>query len=81
MTYGLVFFMSVKLVYVDQDDCTSCNLCADTLPQYFRMDDDDLAESHNAGDNVNDAKVIAEDHDKIQESIDDCPGECIHWKD
>lgn len=72
--------MSDKNVYVDKDDCTSCNLCADTLPHYFRMDDEDLAESHNGGDNVNDAAVPEDDHDKVQEAIDDCPGECIHWK-
>ena len=72
--------MSKKIVYVDKDDCTSCNLCADTLPQYYRMDDDDLAETHNEGINVNQALAEEPDHDKIQETIDDCPGECIHWK-
>ncbi len=73
--------MSKEFVYVDKDDCTSCNLCADTMPQYFRMDDDDLAESHNAGESLNNATVIEKDQDKIEESIDDCPGECIHWKE
>ena len=70
-----------KKVFVDKDDCTSCNLCADTLPHYFRMDDDDLAESHNNGSNVNDAEVPEADDAKVQEAIDDCPGECIHWKE
>ena len=69
-----------KIVYVDKDDCTSCNLCADTLPQYFRMDDDDLAETHNEGINVNNAFAEVSDEDKVQDTIDDCPGECIHWK-
>ena len=70
-----------KKVFVDKDDCTSCNLCADTLPNYFRMDDDDLAETHNTGSNVNDADVPEADDSKVQEAIDDCPGECIHWKE
>ena len=70
-----------KIVYVEKDDCTSCNLCADTLPQYFRMDDDDLAESHNDGSNVNVAEIPAEDDEKVQEALDDCPGECILWKE
>lgn len=70
-----------KRVTVDKDDCTSCSLCADTLPQYFRMDDDDLAESHNNGTNVNNAEVPDADIEKVQEAIDDCPGECIHWKE
>ncbi len=69
-----------KNVYVDKDDCTSCSLCADTLPDYFRMDNDDLAESHNQGSSTNDAIVEETAKDKIQEAIDDCPGECIHWK-
>ena len=68
-----------KKITVDKDDCTSCNLCADTLPQYFRMDDDDLAETHNSGANVNSAEVPDEDTAKGQEAIDDCPGECILW--
>ncbi len=72
---------NIKEVYVDKDDCTSCSLCADTVPQYFRMDPDDLAESHNEGTNVNKAQVVADDHTKVQEAIDDCPGECIYWKE
>jgi ferredoxin len=70
-----------KKVAVNKDDCTSCSLCADTLPHYFRLDADDLAESHNSGDNVNDADIPEPDYDAVQESIDDCPGECIHWKE
>lgn len=70
----------MKKTYVDKDDCTSCNLCTDTLPQYFRMDDDDLAESHNENDNINSAIVNQDDTEKVQEAIDDCPGECILWQ-
>jgi len=69
-----------KKVHVVKDDCTSCSLCADTLPLYFRLDSDDLAETHNGGANLNDAEVPDSDIAKVQESIDDCPGECIKWK-
>jgi len=70
-----------KIVYVNPDDCTSCALCTDDLPQYFKMDDDDLAHAHNKATNtMGEAPVPDEDVDKIQEMIDDCPGECIHWK-
>lgn len=68
-----------KIVKVDKDDCTSCNLCVDTVPEYFRMDDDDIAETHNDGSNLNEANVSDNDNDKVQEAIDDCPGECIIW--
>ncbi len=70
-----------RIVHVIKDDCTSCSLCADTHPNYFRLDSDDLAESHNNGENVNAAVVPEADYAKIQESIDDCPGECIKWKE
>ena len=70
-----------KIVYVKKDDCTSCALCTDGLPQYFRMDDDDLAEAHNNGKNVGEATISDSDTEKVQEMVDDCPGECIIWKD
>ena len=69
-----------KVVFVEKEECTSCALCTDGLPQYFKMDDDDLAESHNDGKNVGTATVPETDQDKVQEMIDDCPAECIHWK-
>ncbi|MDH4261587.1 MAG: ferredoxin [Spirochaetia bacterium] len=69
-----------KIVYVNKDDCTSCALCTDDLPQYFKMDDDDLAEAYNKDNSAHEANVPDADIDKIQEMIDDCPGECIHWK-
>lgn len=73
--------MSERIVYVDKDDCTSCNQCADNLPRYFQMDEDDVAESHVNGSNINSAQIPDEDQDKVQNEIEICPGECIHWKD
>ena len=61
-----------KIPYVDQDECTSCVQCVDNLPEVFQMDDDDLA-------NVIDPAGGTEE--EIQEEIDSCPGECIHWKE
>ena len=57
--------------YVDQDACISCNLCADTVPEVFRMNEDDLAEVHDPA---------GASEDKIQEAIDACPVACIHWE-
>jgi len=76
---GRVDFMS-KFVYVNKDDCTSCHQCTDNLPRYFQMDDDDLAESHVNGLEINNAPVSEEDTPAVQREIDFCPGECIHWK-
>ncbi len=61
-----------KIAFVDKAECTSCHLCTDELPEVFRMDDDDLAEVHNPA---------GAGEDEIQDSIDSCPGECIHWKE
>ncbi len=62
----------MKTVYVDQDECTGCQACVEDLDSVFRMNDDDVAEVHNA-------KGASED--EIQEIIDSCPAECIHWKE
>jgi ferredoxin len=61
--------MAAKL-YVDQDACISCNLCVDTLPEVFRLNDEGLAEVYDP---------TGAPEDKIQEVIDACPVACIHW--
>jgi ferredoxin len=60
-----------RIPYVDQDVCISCNLCADTTPEVFRMNDDGLAE-------VYDEAGASEE--RIQEAMDVCPVTCIHWQ-
>ncbi len=61
-----------KVVYVDQEECTSCGVCMDELPEVFEYDENDLSHVHNP-------KGASED--KIQEVMDMCPVECIHWKE
>ncbi|MFQ6133973.1 MAG: ferredoxin, partial [Armatimonadota bacterium] len=58
----------MKVPVVDQDLCTSCELCTEIAPNTFAMNDDDLAE-------VTDPKGDPEED--IQEAIDSCPAECI----
>ena len=60
-----------KEVYVDEDECTGCELCVDVLSDVFEMTDNDVSHVYNSD---------GADEDKIQEVIDDCPAECIHWK-
>lgn len=60
-----------KEVVIDKDECTSCGQCADNLPEVFALDDDDIAYV------VNSAGASEE---AIQQEMDECPGECIHWK-
>lgn len=61
-----------KEIYIDRDECTSCAQCVDDLPEVFAMDDEDLAIVINHE---------GASEDEIQEEIDACPGECIHWKE
>lgn len=61
-----------KIPYVDQDACISCGLCTDTVPEVFRMNDDNLAEVYApAGAPV----------ERIQEAVDGCPVSCIYWQE
>lgn len=62
-----------RIPWVDKGECTSCGLCADNLPDVFRMDEDGLAECYNTGG--------ASEEEIQEEAMDVCPAECIHWKD
>ncbi|MCG9874301.1 MAG: ferredoxin [Leptospiraceae bacterium] len=72
--------MLTKIAYVDKDNCTSCNMCADNMPKYFQMDADDISETHIDGSNINNAEIPDEEIKAVQKEMDECPGECIHWK-
>ena len=61
-----------KELYIDQDECTGCNLCVDTCPDVFKMNDDEIAEVVNAE---------GASEEDIQTCIDDCPVTCIYWKE
>jgi len=60
-----------RIVYVDQDECTGCELCVDVLPRVFEMTPEGVSRVH-------DAEGAGEE--QVQEVIDSCPAECIHWK-
>jgi len=59
-----------KDVYVDEIECTGCELCVDTLPDVFETTEDGLSHVYNSE---------GASEDSIQEVIDNCPAECIHW--
>ena len=55
---------------VDPDLCIGCELCVDTCPEVFEMNDDDLAV-------VIVDEIPADAEDTAQEAADDCPSEAI----
>ena len=55
---------------VDADTCTGCGICADTCPEVFEMDDDDIAK-------VKADPVPPEAEESCQQAADECPVEAI----
>lgn len=58
-------------VYVDQEVCIGCGLCVSIVPEVFRLNDDGVSEVYNQSGST---------EAKIQEAIDSCPVNCIHWR-
>lgn len=57
-------------VKIEEDMCTSCELCVDTCPEVFEMNDDDIAQVK--------VDVVPEElEDDVRDAADSCPGECI----
>lgn len=57
-------------VYVDQDICIGCGLCVSMVPRMFRLNDAGVSEVRKGGTTGA----------KIQEVMDSCPVNCIHWR-
>ena len=60
-----------KEAYVDWSVCIGCGTCVALCPAVFQLNDD--GKSH-----VVDSKAAAEN--EVQQAIDSCPVQCIHWK-
>lgn len=62
-----------KAVYLVEDECTGCGLCEEICPDVFKLNEE-----------TDTAQVIKSEggpEDLIQEAIDSCPAQCIHWKE
>lgn len=62
-----------RVVYIDMDECIGCESCVEVAPNTFVFDE-----------NTGKASVSNPDgdpEDAIQEAIDICPANCIHWEE
>ena len=62
-----------RRVYIDEEECIGCGSCEDICPDVFKLNED-----------TEKAEVITPEgspEDFINEAIDSCPVECIHWED
>ena len=59
---------------VDRETCTGCELCVDTCPEVFEMDDDGIAK-------VKVSEVPAGLQDSCRDAADNCPVEAITIKE
>jgi ferredoxin len=62
-----------RTVYIDEDECIGCGSCEEICPEVFKLNED-----------TEKAEVIKADggpEDLIEEAMETCPVECIHWED
>ena len=62
-----------RKVYIDEDECIGCGSCEEICPEVFRLNEDTAI-----------AKVIQPEggpEDLIEEAMETCPVECIHWEE
>jgi len=62
-----------RLVYIDTDECIGCESCVELCPEVFGFNYDEEK-----------AEVILPEggpEECIEEAMDACPEECIHFQD
>ena len=59
-----------RIVRIDEDECIGCGSCEEICPEVFKLDEK--------------AEVIKPEggpEDLIEEAMETCPVECIHWEE
>lgn len=62
-----------RKVIIDEEECIGCGTCAEVAPGAFRFNEE-----------TEKAEVIdttGATEQEIEEAIEACPVECIHWED
>lgn len=61
-----------KKVVIEEEECIGCESCVEMCGEVFAFNED-----------IGKAYVIKEEggpEDEIQEAIEACPAQCIHWE-
>ena len=61
-----------RKLYVDEEECIGCALCSEIAPEVFRLNEEGISQVVASSEEL---------QDSMQEAIDECPVECIHWED
>jgi ferredoxin len=65
--------MAEHAPFIVEDECIACGTCEEICPEVFTLNESlGFAQVINPGGGPD---------DKIQEAIDSCPVQCIHWAD
>ena len=65
--------MAKRVPKIEEEDCIACGNCEAVCPEVFRLNE-----------NLGHSEVInpqGAPEEKIQEAMDQCPAQCIHWAD
>jgi ferredoxin len=65
--------MAEHVPVIVEEECIACGACEEICPEVFKLN-----ESLGFAQVINPTGAPEE---KIQEAIDDCPVQCIHWSD
>ena len=61
-----------RVVVIDEEECVGCGSCEEICPEVFKLIED-----------TEKAEVIKPEggpEDLIEEAMEACPSECIHWE-
>lgn len=74
--------MANTKVTIDREDCTSCETCWITCPEFFEQNPGDnwsqVVTKYRTGNNPAEGAAPAELLDKVKEAADSCPVQIIH---
>lgn len=64
-----------KKVVIDTEECVACGTCVEIAPEVFKLE-----EGADHAEVIKDS-VGSSEEDAVQEAIDSCPTQCIHWEE